>query len=198
MWMCAYRCFPTSLRVMLVVRAWECPLVIRGNKSLQISVFRFIYLWLQVYQSTFSPVVQMCVCVCVCKRHSVRTNWAPLAEYIISIKYAIYFSILFTVTYIHGPSLWHAAQCGMTRCVHVWIHKRVTVCAFVCVRMGLCEGEIMRSCSVEAWSWSPEALDSFQWQTSEQSEYETEHLWQAWHQRDFKPMKVQDDSLWYL
>lgn len=53
-----------------------------------------------------------------------------------------------------------------------------TVCAHVCVHMGLCEGEIMRSCSAEAWSWSPEALDSFQWETSEQSEYETEHLWQ--------------------
>lgn len=143
----------------------------------------------------------MCVCTCilhanVCegkdekqqthgkyKRETSSALWALLTEYIISFKSVIYFtpecSWWHTYRVPHCDMLLIVAWQGVCMCEYISLCVCLcTVCAHVCVHMGLCEGEIMRSCSAEAWSWSPEALDSFQWETSEQSEHETEHLWQ--------------------
>lgn len=129
-----------------------------GGKYLSVCVLMCVYLFKFIYIST------TCCCVCVWrdKKETRRSLafWAPVAEYPLNRYYT---------------SHWHTYRvplCGVAGRVHIC----VSICAFVCVRMGPCEGEIMRSGSAEAWSWSPEALDSFQRETSEQSECETEHL----------------------
>ena len=138
-------------------------------------------LWISVCSDSFTCVCKLlCVCVYEDKNEKItgkqKRRWEIVKE-----QHSPHRSLLFTLTYIQGPSLWHAPHCGIPKCVHERIHICVCMYVYSCAQCLCVHGSLWGRDNEILFSWGLVLIPRSPGLIS------VRNLWTEWR-RDWTPL----------